>query len=92
MFNGADFPVAKWISIHHFTMSSHGPVNAYGDNGPVVVKFVWSLIGVYTVLLALRTYVRLRLVRQGGLASLILAYVAYVSTDPPLLSKHPRSL
>ena len=60
-------------------MNTPHSVSAYAGHGLLVVKFVWSLVSIYTPLLALRTYVRIRIVREGGLLSLILAYVAWVS-------------
>ena len=60
-------------------MPSEGHQSAYGGHGPTVVKFIWSLVAIYSVILPLRTFVRLRIVREGGLISLILAYVAWVS-------------
>ncbi|KAL9053259.1 MAG: hypothetical protein Q9162_004867 [Coniocarpon cinnabarinum] len=52
---------------------------AYGGYGPMNVKFVWSMIGLYTIILGIRTYISLRIVRGGGQLSLVLAYVAWVS-------------
>ncbi|KAL9086439.1 MAG: hypothetical protein Q9159_004151 [Coniocarpon cinnabarinum] len=51
---------------------------AYGGYGPMNVKFVWSMIGLYTIILGIRTYISLRIVRGGGQLSLVLAYVAWL--------------
>ncbi|KAI9719175.1 MAG: hypothetical protein M1828_006268 [Chrysothrix sp. TS-e1954] len=51
--------------------------DAYGGNGPLVLRVTWSLLAIATVLILIRTYIRLRLVSGGSLWSLFWAYCAW---------------
>ena len=56
--------------------------SAYGGRGPLILRVTWALVAIYTLLLALRSFVRIKIVKSGGAWSLIWACVSWVSKTP----------
>ena len=53
-------------------------MSAYGGRGPEILGVTWTLFGVTTILISLRIYVRLRVVKEKGEWSLAWALFAWV--------------